>query len=95
MNQVSAAWKSLVQSTRRVIVRTVIGTTIVIGTLELTTELPSKGRASWFYHYLADDVGTPLLRKFLDPECTFTIDDCVCLVVSFLYTYASSSSLLP
>ena len=77
MNQrISAAFQSFQQATRRVVVRTVVGTTVVLGTLELTTELPSKGRASWFYHSMADDVGTPLLRKFLDPECTFL---CSCL----------------
>lgn len=50
-----------------------VGTTIVLGTLEITTELPSKGRAAWFYHYLADDVATPLLRQFLDPESTYYV----------------------
>jgi hypothetical protein len=64
----SRMMKTWLQATRRVMVRTVVGTTLVVATVEVTTQLPSQGRASWFYHYLADDVATPLLRKFLQPE---------------------------
>jgi hypothetical protein len=72
MNQlISARLQSLRQATRRVVVRTVVGTTLVLATVEVTTQLPSQGRASWFYHYLADDVATPLLRKFLQPESAY------------------------
>ena len=41
---------------------------MVLGVAEFTTHLPSQGRSSEFYHAIADNVGTPLLRKFLDPE---------------------------
>ena len=71
MNQAKSAFDSLLRSTRRFVVRTVVGATVTVGTLEVTTELPSKGRSSWFYHYLADEVGTPLMRRFLGPESKF------------------------
>lgn len=52
------------QSLRRATFRTVI----VVGAVEVATHLPSQGKSSEVYHYLADDWGTPLLRRFLNPE---------------------------
>jgi dihydroorotate dehydrogenase len=40
----------------------------VVGTLEVTTHLPSQGRSSAFYHSLADDVVVPAMRATLNPE---------------------------
>ncbi|GKY90378.1 hypothetical protein MPSEU_000011800 [Mayamaea pseudoterrestris] len=53
---------------RRATIRTVVGTTVVVGGLEYTTRLPSQGRSSEFYHKLSDDFVTPLMRRLLDPE---------------------------
>ena len=52
------------QSLRRITIRTVA----VIGVVEWTTHVPSQGRSSELYHYIADTWVTPLLRRFLDPE---------------------------
>ena len=57
-----------VASARRAVIRTTIGTTVVIATLEFTTHLPTQGRSSLLYHSIADNVVTPTLRKLLRPE---------------------------
>jgi hypothetical protein len=36
--------------------------------LEFTTHIPSQGRASPLYHDLANNLVTPWMRKYLDPE---------------------------
>eukprot|EP00934_Nitzschia_sp_Nitz4_P007129 Nitzschia sp. Nitz4//scaffold63_size106090//46229//49405//NITZ4_004390-RA/size106090-processed-gene-0.125-mRNA-1//1//CDS//3329555975//7119//frame0 len=46
----------------------VVGGVVVVGTLEVTTNLPSQGRSSLFYHTVADQIITPLLRRVLTPE---------------------------
>ena len=46
---------------------------MVAGTFEITTRLPSEGRASEIYHSLSDNVATPLMRKILNPEGTYRI----------------------
>jgi hypothetical protein len=61
-------FQQALRSIRRATIRTLVGGTVVVGTIEVTTHLPSQGRSSTFYHVLADDVGTPLLRRFLGPE---------------------------
>ena len=66
-------FRSAAQRFRRATLRVVVKTAVVVGGLELTTELPSKGRSSDFYHYLADQWVTPALRRFCNPEGT-----CVC-----------------
>jgi dihydroorotate dehydrogenase len=53
---------------RRSVVRTVVTGTAVVATVELTTQLPSQGRASTTYHRFVDHGMTPLLRQYLDPE---------------------------
>jgi len=50
-------------TTRRIVTKCFI----LIGTVELTTNMPSEGRSSEFYHIVTDKVLTPLLRR-LDPE---------------------------
>jgi len=49
-------------------VRTIVGGAVVVGSLEVTTHLPSQGRSSTFYHGLADDWVVPAMRRFLGPE---------------------------
>lgn len=41
--------------------------TIFLGSVEIITHLPSEGRSSKLYHYIADEIITPLTR-ILDPE---------------------------
>jgi dihydroorotate dehydrogenase len=53
---------------RRSVVRTVVTGTAVVAAVELTTQLPSQGRASTTYHRFVDHGMTPLLRQYLDPE---------------------------
>lgn len=64
--------------------RTVVPAGVAVGVLELTTHLPSQGRAAPLYHTVADEWITPLMRRFLDPESKYTL-----LVLSFC---ASSNS---
>jgi hypothetical protein len=52
------------QSLKRATIRTVV----VVGAIEVTTHLPSQGKSSELYHHLSDEWGTPLLRRFLNPE---------------------------
>jgi dihydroorotate dehydrogenase len=59
---------TLLRSLRRTTIRTIVGGVVVVGTLEVTTQLPSQGRSSATYHALADRVGTPLLRYISNPE---------------------------
>jgi dihydroorotate dehydrogenase len=61
-------FQQALRSLRRTTFRTIVGGTIAVGTLEVTTHLPSQGRSSEFYHSLADDGVTPLLRRVLNPE---------------------------
>ena len=63
-----ATTQSLLQSIRRATLRTVVGGVVVVGTLEVTTQLPSQGRSSATYHSMADTVATPLLRYICNPE---------------------------
>lgn len=65
---VSETFQQLFRSVRRTTVRTISGGAIVVGSLELTTNLPSQGRSSWFYHALADDWVVPAMRRLLGPE---------------------------
>jgi hypothetical protein len=63
-------FRQALRSVRRTVVRTVLGGTFVVGAVEVTTHLPSQGRGSEYYHWVADEWGTPLMRRFLDPEGT-------------------------
>jgi hypothetical protein len=60
--------KQALRSIRRGAIRAAVGGTVLVGTIEVTTHLPSQGRSSDVYHMLADDFGTPLLRRLLGPE---------------------------
>lgn len=62
------ATRSFLQSLRRTTIRTVVGGVVVVGTLEVTTRLPSEGRSSAVYHFLSDSIGTPVLRYICNPE---------------------------
>jgi hypothetical protein len=66
-------FKQALRSIRRATLRTLVGGTVVVGTIEVTTHLPSQGRSSEFYHKLSDDLATPLLRRVLGPEGTCRI----------------------
>ena len=48
--------------------RILFGSAVLLGTIEVTTHIPSEGRSSKYYHQIADDVGTPLMRQFLNAE---------------------------
>jgi hypothetical protein len=61
-------FQQALRSLRRTTLRTIVGGTLVVGTLEVTTHLPSQRWSSEFYHSLADDVVTPLPRRVLNPE---------------------------
>ncbi|VEU38562.1 unnamed protein product [Pseudo-nitzschia multistriata] len=56
------------RSHRRTALRAALGGLATAGILEATTELPSRGRSSPFYHSLADAWVVPGMRRFLDPE---------------------------
>jgi dihydroorotate dehydrogenase len=61
-------FRQAMQSLRRTTLRTLGGGAIIVGTLEVTTHLPSQGRSSELYHNLSDNVVTPMLQRFLNPE---------------------------
>jgi len=65
------SFRRAVLSARRATVRTVVGGAVLVGTLEVTTHLPSQGRSSAFYHTAADEWITPAMRRLLDPEGWF------------------------
>jgi dihydroorotate dehydrogenase len=46
----------------------VVGGVLVIGTLEVTTRIPSQGRSSSLYHSMVDDWIVPVMRRSLNPE---------------------------
>jgi len=58
----------MLRSLRRSVIRTALAGTAIVATVEVTTKLPSEGRSSLVYHYIADEIMTPLMRRFLDPE---------------------------
>lgn len=60
--------RNTIRSMRRAAVRTIVGGGVVLGVTEWTTKLPSQGRSSEFYHDVADNIATPILRRYLDPE---------------------------
>lgn len=64
----SEALRKMARSVQRATARTMFGGAVVLGTLEVTTHLPSEGRSSAFYHTLADDWVVPAMRKLLGPE---------------------------
>ena len=58
----------MLSSLRQSVVKTALAGTAIVVTVEVTTKLPSQGRSSLFYHYVADEIATPLMRGVLDPE---------------------------
>ena len=62
------AFRQALQTAKRRLVTTAVGGAVVVGSFEYFTQLPSQGRAAPSYHYLANEVGTPLLRQVLGPE---------------------------
>mmetsp|Transcript_23176 Transcript_23176/g.54968 ORF Transcript_23176/g.54968 Transcript_23176/m.54968 type:complete len:481 (+) Transcript_23176:92-1534(+) len=60
--------QSVLSGLRRATVKTVVGTVVVVGTLEVTTHLPSEGRSSQLYHDIADKIIVPSMRTILSPE---------------------------
>ena len=63
-----AMFKQAMQSLRRATLRTLAGGTVLVGTVEVFTHLPSQGRSSELYHNLMDNMVTPILRQYLNPE---------------------------
>lgn len=61
-------FRGAAQSLRRTATRAVIKTVVVVGVVEVTTHLPTQGRSSEFYHYVADQIVTPTLRRVCGPE---------------------------
>jgi dihydroorotate dehydrogenase len=58
---------------RRVATQTVVGGVVLVGTLEVTTHLPSQGRSSTFYHSFVDDWVVPTMRTLLSPELAHNV----------------------
>ena len=58
----------MIRSAQRATARALFGGAVVVGTLEVTTHLPSEGRSSAVYHSLADQWVVPAMRKLLGPE---------------------------
>ena len=58
----------MLRSLRRSVVRTAAAGTAVVAAVEATTNLPSQGRSSEWYHWMTDEIGTKLMRTYLDPE---------------------------
>ena len=61
-------FRRAVQSVKRAALKTAAGGIVAVGTLEVTTHLPSQGRSSAVYHYVSDEWITPAMRALLDPE---------------------------
>lgn len=59
---------AMLRRVRNTAIKTAAAGTILVGTVEVTTHLPSEGRSSRFYHSLCDDMVTPMMRRILDPE---------------------------
>ena len=64
----SGIFQRAIQSLQHATIRTLCGGAVVVGTLEVTTHLPSEGRSSAFYHGLADNWVVPAMRRLLGPE---------------------------
>ena len=61
-------FQQAMQSLRQATLRVLGGGIVVVGTVEVFTHLPSQGRSSEFYHNMNDNLITPLIRQFLNPE---------------------------
>ncbi|KAI2500982.1 dihydroorotate dehydrogenase-like protein [Fragilaria crotonensis] len=59
---------SYLRSLRQAVVRTTLTATTAVLLVEVTTHLPSQGRASETYHHFVDQTVTPLLRGYASPE---------------------------
>jgi len=55
---------------------------LVVGAVEVTTHLPSQGRSSETYHKISDEIVTPLIRRWFNPEGEFIY---VSIVSLFIY----------
>jgi len=58
----------MLRQLRNTAIKTAVTGCVVVGTVEITTRLPSEGRSSQLYHTLSDEVVTPMMRRLLDPE---------------------------
>lgn len=65
---IASTMAAMLRRVRNTVIKTAAAGTILVGTVEVTTHLPSEGRSSRFYHSLIDDMVTPLMRRVLDPE---------------------------
>lgn len=65
---ISSNMSAYLRSFRRAVVRTTLTATTAVVLVEVTTHLPSQGRASETYHRLVDHTITPLLRHYTGPE---------------------------
>ena len=72
-------FRRAVQSVKRAALKTAAGGIVAVGTLEVTTHLPSQGRSSAVYHYVSDEWITPAMRALLDPEGKNNVCVSVCL----------------
>ena len=59
------------RSIQRTLVKATSTGILVIGAVEVTTHLPSQGRSSETYHKWSDEIVTPLIRRWFDPEGSF------------------------
>ena len=59
---------SYLRSLRKAVVRTTLTATTAVLLVEITTHLPSQGRASETYHNFVDHTVTPILRRYASPE---------------------------
>lgn len=59
---------SYLRSLRQAVVRTTLTATTAVLLVEVTTHLPSQGRASETYHNFVDHTVTPILRRYASPE---------------------------
>lgn len=66
-------FQGVFRSVRRTTVRAIVGGALVVGTVEVTTHLPTQGRSSHLYHTLCDDWVVPAMRYLLDAETAHTV----------------------
>jgi dihydroorotate dehydrogenase len=64
---------SYLRALRQATIRATVTVTSVLVVTEVTTHLPSQGRASETYHRLVDNTMTPILRQYLSPETAHDI----------------------
>ena len=65
--------RQTLRSIRNLTVRSVVGGAVTLGVVEYTTQLPSQGKSSAMYHQVSDEIITPWMRTWLDPELAHTL----------------------